>query len=362
MARESIVLLKNEDDLLPLSDDLDQVLVVGPNSDSRDALLANYNGYPAGYTTILEGILSRVGVGTNVLHAEGCGLADESREGIDFAVTQAKDSDVVIACVGLSRRFEGEEGDADLSEDQGDRASLALPGVQEELLRELHATGTPVVMVLMTGSAVEINWAEENLPAILCAWYPGQEGGHAVADVLFGDCNPSGRLPVTFPASLGQLPPFRDYEMEGHTYRFMDAEPLYRFGYGLSYTRFEYSDLRFSADTISDDEEVVVSAEVENVGRRAGDEVAQLYVSDLEASVPVPRLHLEGLQRVRLAPGQTKTVAFRLRPDQLAAYDDEGRPFVEPGEFEVSVGGGQPVDAASGAVSGTVVVVRRKSE
>ena len=356
MARESIVLLKNEGDLLPLADDSDQILVVGPNSDSRDALLANYNGYPAGYTTVLEGILRRVGAGTNVLHAEGCGLVDDSRDQLEFIAEQARDSDVVIACMGLSRRFEGEEGDADLSEDQGDRSSLGLPGVQEELLKELHATGTPVVLVLMTGSAVAINWAEENLPAILTAWYPGQEGGHAVADVLFGDYNPSGRLPVTFPRNLDQLPPFRDYDMDGHTYRFMEEEPLYRFGYGLSYTTFEYTDLRLSQETISPDETVVVSATVTNVGGCPGEEVAQFYISDLDASVPVPLRHLEGIQRLRLAPEQSTTVAFEVRPEHLAAYDEDGRPFVEAGEFELSIGGGQPVDPASHSATGTLVV------
>ncbi|MFW5922970.1 MAG: glycoside hydrolase family 3 C-terminal domain-containing protein [Planctomycetota bacterium] len=357
MARESIVLLKNEDDCLPLDDDQEQILVVGPNSDSRDVLLANYNGYPSQYTTPLEGVMSRVSAGTNVVHLKGCDLASDEREGFEDAVRAAEDSDVVIACMGLSPRIEGEEGDADMSEEQGDRRTLGLPGVQEELLRELHEAGTPVVLVLLTGSAVTINWAEDNLPAIINAWYPGQEGGHAIADVLFGDYSPSGRLPVTFPASVDDLPPFRDYDMQGHTYRFMEAEPLYPFGYGLSYTSFDYSNITLSSESINADESVVISAEVTNTGGRAGEEVVQFYVSDLEASVPVPRLHLEGVRRVHLRPGETRTVSCRLTPRQLAAFDDAGNPFVESGEFEISIGGGQPTDESAGAVTATLEVV-----
>lgn len=358
MARESIVLLKNEDDLLPLDDELDHVLIVGPNTDSTETLLANYNGYPPGYTTPLEGILSRVEAGTNVGPAKGCELRGDSRDEFEGVVNAAKHADVVIACMGQSPRMEGEENDTDLSDEEGDRTTLELPGVQEELLQELHATGTPVILVLMTGSAVAINWEQENLPAILNAWYPGQEGGHAIADVIFGDYNPSGRLPVTFPRSVDQLPPFRDYDMDGHTYRFMEEEPLYRFGYGLSFTTFEYSDIELSEDTISTDGRVAVSAVIENTGDRVGEEVAQLYVRDVDASVPVPNLHLEGIQRIQLAPGQRKTVAFSVTSDQLAAYDSDGQPFVEPGQFEFSIGGGQPQDPSSGAISTTLEVTQ----
>jgi beta-glucosidase len=357
MARECIVLLKNEGDLLPLSKDVRSVAVVGPNANSMDVLLGNYNGYPARYVTGLEGILGKVAAGTQVHLAGGCELCGTSRDGFDHAASIASWSDVVVAFMGLSPSYEGEEGSAYLSEANGDREQIGLPGVQEELLKRLHETGTPVVLVLMSGSAVAIPWAAENLPAILQAWYPGEQGGAAVADVLFGDYNPAGRLPVTFVRSLDQLPPFEDYEMaKGRTYRFMPEEPLYRFGYGLSYTTFAYFDLALQRDEVGPDEPVEVTVKVRNAGERAGDEVAQLYVSDVEASVPVPVRHLEGFRRVTLEPGEQQELAFTLTPEQLAAYGDDGTPFVEPGEFRISVGGGQPDDPTAGAVTAVLTV------
>jgi beta-glucosidase len=351
MARESIVLLKNEDDLLPLGRDVKCIAVVGPNADSLDALLANYHGYPNRYSTPLMGILDRASVGTQILHARGCGLCDDSTDGFQHAENVASRADVVIAVMGLSPLLEGEEGSAIYSENNGDRVHLGLPGVQEDLLARLHATGTPVVLVLMSGSPLTLGEATRELPTVLHAWYAGAEGGNALADVLFGDYNPAGRLPMTFVRSLDQLPPFEDYRMQRRTYRFMTEEPLYRFGYGLSYTSFEYSGLRLSADEIGPDEPVTVSVDVANTGDRAGDEVVQLYVSDVEASVPVPLLHLEGFRRIHLGAGERQTVSFGLSPEQLAAYEEDGRPFVEPGEFRISVGGGEPSDESAGAVT-----------
>ena len=357
MACESIVLLRNHGDLLPLRKDLKQVLVVGPNANNLDSLLANYSGYPARYVTPLEGVVSHVSAGTNVLFRQGCGLVDGSASARQRLQREARSSDVVIAVMGLAPELEGEEGDAYNSDASGDRIHIGLPRVQQELLCALHETGTPVVLVLLNGSALAVNWAAENVSAIVEAWYPGQEGGNAVADVLFGDHNPSGRLPVTFVKSLEQLPPFEDYAMAGRTYRFMDDEPLYRFGYGLSYTRFEYSALSLDRAVVGRDESVTVTADVSNAGGRDGDEVVQLYVTDIEASVPVPLRHLEGVARVSLKAGETRTVSFVLTPEQLVAYDDDGRPFVESGAFEISVGGGQPPDPTSGAVT-TVLTVR----
>jgi len=357
MARESIVLLKNEGGLLPLSKQIGHVLVVGPNARGMDVLLGNYFGFSDRCVTPLEGILGKVTVGTRVEYRLGCELTGDSTAELDSAVGAAREADVIVACMGLTARLEGEEGDAADSDAGGDRKHLSLPGVQEELLKRLHATGTPMVLVLFSGSAVAAPWAAENLPAVLQAWYPGEQGGAAVADVLFGDYNPAGRLPVTVPRSLDQLPPFADYAMAGRTYRFMADEPLYRFGYGLSYTTFEYSNLRLSEERIGPDESVTVTAEVANTGGRDGDEVVQLYVRDVEASVPVPIRHLEGFRRVHLAAGESQTVTFTLAPRQLSAYDDSGRPFVEPGVFEVSVGGGQPGDLAGGALTTQLTVV-----
>ncbi len=356
MARESVVLLKNEQETLPLRTDLNNVLVVGPTAQSPVPLRANYFGHGDRLTTIWEGIVGKLSAGTQVHYRQGCPLTGDG--GGDFAnlTKRASHADVVIACMGLTTELEGEEGAAVDSDAGGDRRHIGLPGRQEELLKALHASGTPVVLVLTGGSALAVNWAQENLPAILMAWYPGQEGGEAVADVLFGEYNPAGRLPVTFPKSLEQVPDFRDYAMAGRTYRFMDAEPLYRFGYGLSYTRFEYSDPRLAPAGIAPDGSVAVSVEVANVGPRAGDEVVQCYLSAVEASVPAPRCQLAGFRRLHLPPGGRETVAFRIDPDQLAVYDDDGAPRVEPGTYRISLGGGQPDDPAAGAVTAELTV------
>jgi beta-glucosidase len=225
----------------------------------------------------------------------------------------------------------------------GDRTEIGLPSPQEELLKQIHALDKPVVLTLLNGSALAVNWAAENVPAIIEAWYPGQAGGQAVADVLFGDYNPAGRLPVTFYKSVDDLPPFEDYCMEGRTYRYFDDEPPYPFGYGLSYTTFAYNNLQLSAKTISREEIFTVSADVQNAGERAGDEVVQLYISNLTASVPTPIRQLAGFERVHLEPGQTKTVAFALTPRQLSVIDDKGQRIVEPGEFRIAIGGHQPI-------------------
>ena len=356
MARESIVLLKNEGDLLPLRKDLNEILVVGPNANDMDALLGNYNGFPADYVTPLEGILRKVSAGTNVQFRQGCHLFRSGIEDAEWALKLARTADVVIAVMGLSSALEGEEGDAAYSDAGGDRVKLELPDVQQDFLKRLHETGKPVVLVLMSGSAVAINWASQNLPAIIDAWYPGEQGGNALADVLFGDYSPAGRLPVTFVKSLDQLPDFDDYNLKGHTYRFMEEEPLYRFGHGLSYTSFAYSNLQIEPATIEPGESVTVTVEVENTGGRAGGEVVQLYLRDVAASVPVPRHHLEGVRRIHLESGEKEVVSFALAAEQFVVYDDDGRPFVEPGEFAISIGGGQPDGPAGNALTAMLTV------
>lgn len=363
MARESIVLLKNEGGLLPLRKDLKAIAVIGPNADDLKVLLGNYNGMPSKYVTALEGIRAKVSPNTRVYYAKGCDLLNKEdtswgpKATADFAeaLAAAQRADVVIMCLGLSPDFEGEEGNAPRSEAGGDRISLDLPGMQEELLKAVCATGKPVVLVLFSGSPVSINWAHENVPAILQVWYPGEEGGTAIADVLFGDYNPGGRLPVTFVKSVEQLPPFTDYSMKGRTYRYMEDEPLYPFGYGLSYTTFEYSNLRLSAEVIEAGQSLTISVDVKNTGKMAGDEVVQLYLKDLEASVDVPIHELKGFERVKLQPGESTTVTFTLIPRQMALIDNDGRCILEPGKFRVMVGGRQP-DKRSEALAGTAIL------
>jgi beta-glucosidase len=503
-ARESIVLLKNENNTLPLKKDIKSIAVIGPNADNVQVLLGNYNGQPSRATTPLEGIRAKVSPQTKVLHSLGTGLTEVSvepvpasalhtpdggrglkaeffanknlegkpvltrtdetvnfdwgmnspaptvpaddfsarwtgklvpsvsgkyrlgmiaddgarifldgkliaedwtehapttitgevtleagrsydlkleyyeskigavaklvwqppvaREGSPYAeaVDVAKQSDAVVLVLGLSSRLEGEE----MSVHEpgflgGDRTDINLPARQEGLLKAVAATGKPVVLVLLNGSALAVNWADEHVTAIVEAWYPGEEGGAAIADVLFGDYNPAGRLPVTFYKSVSQLPPFENYQMEGRTYRYFKGEPLYPFGFGLSYTKFAYDNLRLSAARIKAGEGLTISAEVRNAGEREGDEVVEVYLSHAAASVPVPIRSLAGVSRVTLKPGEKQTVSFTLTPEQLSVIDNNGRRVVEPGEFSVTVGGKQPGFKGHADAQTTGVVVSR---
>jgi beta-glucosidase len=355
MARESIVLLKNNG-VLPLAKNVTNLTIVGPNAQNDVALYANYNGFSPAMATPFDGIVAKVSAGTQVNYTKGCDLyRDEPVAEAEVRWLITEETEAVIAVLGNTTELEGEEGAVAVADGGGDRTRIGLPGRQLELLRQVRARGRPVVVVLLGGSAMDLSEIEPLADAIVYAWYPGEQGGHAIADVLFGDANPAGRLPVTFVGSMAQLPDFADYNMKGRTYRFMTQEPKYRFGYGLSYTSFAYSDLAVgrsvSAARVAEGAaRVKVSVNVHNTGARDGDEVVQLYVSDVEASVPVPRHHLEGFRRIHLKAGEVKKVAFALTAESLACYDDEGRPFVEPGEFRISVGGGQPDDPAAHAV------------
>jgi beta-glucosidase len=372
-AEKAIVLLKNENNLLPLEKErLKTIAVIGPNADQQRVLLGNYFGTPSQYVTPLAGIREAVGKEVRVLYAEGCKLnssvagywGEQPTSGFTEALAAAERADVVIMCLGLSPELEGEEGEVANSDGGGDRNRLSLPGMQEELLKAVAATGKPVVLTLFNGSPVTINWAQENIAAIVAAWYPGEEGGTALANVLFGFYNPAGRLPVTFVKSVEQLPPFTDYSMKGRTYRYMKEEPLYPFGYGLSYTKFTYTGLTVSSSELNTAaaQELQVAVQVENSGARAGEEVVQLYVKDVEASVVVPNRELKGVKRIALQPGERRQVAFVLTPKQLSLIDAAGRRRLEPGEFRIWVGGSQPDDRSrrlTGAeVLETVVVVK----
>ncbi|MGB4491238.1 MAG: glycoside hydrolase family 3 C-terminal domain-containing protein, partial [Halanaerobiales bacterium] len=365
-ARESIVLLKNKDSFLPLNkDEIKTIAVIGPNADRKDVLLGNYFGLPSKYVTVLEGIQQAVNEDTRVFYAEGCALGETPESfwgnppttGFAEALTVAEKSDVVIMCLGLSPDFEGEEGAVAESDGGGDKVDLKLPGLQLELLQAISQLGKPIVLVLLNGSPVELNWPHDNVEAIVEAWYPGEEGGTAVADVIFGKYNPAGRLPITFVKSIDQLPPFRDYSMENRTYRYMESAPLYPFGYGLSYTSFEYSNLKVSREELSteDNDDLLVSVEVENTGKLAGDEVVQLYIKDLEASVRVPHWQLNGVQRIHLQPGEKARVEFTLTKRQFALIDEEGKCLLEPGVFRIYVGGQQP-DERSKELTGQEVL------
>ena len=258
------------------------------------------------------------------------------------AVELAKKADAVILVLGLSQRLEGEEMALKVDGfEGGDRTHLNLPQIQQDLVKAIKATGKPVVLVLMNGSAVAVNWENENLDAILIAGYPGQEGGNAVTDVLFGDYNPAGRLPVTYYKSVEQLPAFGNYDMEGRTYKYFEGEPLYPFGYGLSYTTFKYSDLKL-AKKAKVGENVMVLVKVTNTGKRAGEEVVQLYLKDENASTPRPKVQLEGFKRIHLNAGESKVVDFELTPRQFSMIGENDKRVIENGWFTIYTGGGQP--------------------
>jgi beta-glucosidase len=304
---------------------------------------------------VLEGIVARISPMTKVQYAHGCHLADSYSAGIGQAVWMARDADVIVAVVGLSGRIEGEQGESSYSTTGGDRASLELPGVQLELLKELHKLGKPLIVVYLGGSAVDLGWAQENAAAVLCGWYPGQAGGEALAEAIFGHYNPAGRLPVTFYKSVEQLPPFEDYTMEGRTYRYFRGEPLYPFGYGLSYTQFAYDKLKLSAGAIGPGDALGVSVEVRNVGAWDGDEVVQVYLTDLEASAPVAIRRLAAFRRIHLKAGKKRVVKFTLPPAAMSMVDEQGRRIVEPGRFALAIGGGQPGTRSEMAGSGNIL-------
>ena len=381
-ARESIVLLKNDKNTLPLSKTVKTIAVIGPNADEVQSLRGDYNGVLLKPVTLLDGIRNKMGGQAEILYSQGSDLADgiplfrtipseylqtsDVKQGavprpdmLKDAVETANKADVVILALGLNERLEGEEMSIDLDGFKGgDRTHLNLPKVQEVLMRAVYATGKPVVLVLINGSAISVNWASENIPAILTAGYSGQQGGNAIADVLFGDYNPAGRLPVTYYKSVDQLPPFENYDMAGRTYRYFKDIPLYPFGYGLSYSSFKYGNLTVPKQ-IEINKPFKVSVVVTNTGRCDGDEVVQLYLTDEEASTPRPIRQLEGFERVYLKKGESKTVTFYLNPRQLSMINKDNERVIEPGWFSISVGGQQPGFSGSQNASTTGTVTTR---
>ncbi len=347
-SKRSIVLLKNEDNLLPLDKSkLKTVGVIGPNANSRKALVGNYEGTASEYVTILEGVKEYLGEDTRVLYSEGCHLHQDKVSGlgqrndrIAEARAVADMSDVVIACFGLDPGLEGEEGDQGNEFASGDKPNLDLPGIQEEVLKELYKSGKPIVLVLLSGSALSVPWADENIPAIVQGWYPGAQGGRAIAQVLFGDASPEGKLPVTFYRTSEELPDFRDYNMENRTYRYMKNEALYPFGYGLSYTSFQLSDVSVDADEIEPGKTVTCQATIKNTGDMAGAETVQVYVKVNREDAP--NWQLKGLKKVRLNPGEEKTVKLELQDEDFGLYDNDGELNLYVGDFEVYVGTNQP--------------------
>ena len=339
-ARKSMVLLKNDGALLPLSEDIGSIAVIGPLADNQDDLLGTWHaqGRPEDVVTVLAGIRRRAAPTTTITYARGSTIIGPEREGFAEAVEVARNADVAIVVVG---EREVETGEA------ASRTALDLPGVQRDLIEAIHEAGTPVVAVIMSGRPLAIPWMAANVPAILQAWHPGIQGGNALADVLWGDFNPSGKLTVSFPRSVGQIPIYYSRDITGrpgtdfrYTSKYLDSPntPLYPFGHGLSYTTFEYSDLVLSADTISPNGTISVSAMARNTGDVAGAEVVQLYIRDVVASVVRPVKALKGFTKVYLEPGEQQTVRFTLGPRELGFYNQGMQWVVEPGVFKVWIG------------------------
>lgn len=341
-AVESLVLLKNKDHILPIKPSTKKIFVTGPTATSAEVLLGNYYGLNHQMVTLLEGIVGRIPEGMGVEYTSGALLTHPREIEKTWAIEMAQSSDFAIVCCGLSSFLEGEEGESLLSAQNGDRESISLPTSQVNYIKELAINGTKIVLVLTGGSPIALGEVEEMVDAILFIWYPGMEGGKAVADVLFGDVSPSGKLPLTFPKSLDQLPPFEDYSMTGRTYRYMTEKPLYPFGFGLSYSCFEYSGLRLDKTSISRGESIHASLIVSNRGDRSATEVIQFYLSDLKASTTVPIHHLVGFERMEIEAGSSREVVLTLTPEMMSFFDDEGRLTLEPGEFRLEVGGCSP--------------------
>ena len=345
VARKSMVLLKNEGDVLPLAASADRIALIGPLGDSKTDMIGSWSAAGDRKTrpvTLLEGLKARAGEGVSVEYAKGASYdfdAEGTTDGFAEALALAEKSDVIVAAMG--ERW-------DMTGEAASRTSLDLPGNQTALLKQLVATGKPVVLVVLSGRPNTIAWADENVDAILHAWYPGTQGGHAVADVLFGDYNPSGSLPVTFPRTVGQVPIHYDMKNTGrpielgapgakYVSRYLNTpnDPLYRFGYGLSYTTFGYSPVTLSSATIGPDGAITASATVTNTGDRAGEEVVQLYVRDLVGSVTRPVQELKGFEKIMLAPGESRTVSFTIEPEDLAFTRADMTHGWEPGEFQL---------------------------
>lgn len=347
VAKKSLVLLKNKDNLLPLDKSkIKTIGIIGPNANNRKALEGNYEGTASRYVTVLEGFQDYLGDDVRVFASEGCHLHKNRLRGrgtendrLSEVKAVCSKSDVIIACMGLDAGLEGEQGDRGNEFASGDKPNLNLPGVQGDVLKTLYESGKPVILILLSGSALAINWEEEHIPAIIQGWYPGAQGGRAIAELVFGECVPEGKLPITFYRSTEELPEFTDYSMKDRTYRFMKNEALYPFGYGLSYTDFIFSDLSCNRKEVTG-EGIDVSVKVKNEGKLAGRETIQVYIKakDLDS----PNAQLKAFQKVELNPKEEKTITLHLPIEAFSLFDENGRQKVRNGNYTIYVGGSQP--------------------
>ena len=340
-ARRSVVLLKNDNHVLPLDKRaLKTIAVIGPTADNYETLIANYSGTPTRHVTLLQGVLNEADEDCRIIYALGSELIKtisescaEDYDTISEAVSCAEQADVVILCVGLTHRIEGEGGNASNPQAAGDKADLELPAIQRYLVDAVRKVAKQLILVNVSGSAIHLPDAD----AILQVFYPGAEGGTAVADILFGNVNPSGKLPVTFYNSVDDLPPFTDYAMAGRTYRFYNGSVQFPFGFGLSYTTFAASNLHFSPQ-LKAGEPLTVEVDWTNTGLRAGEDVVQIYVHAVSPSTRAPLKQLAAVKRVSLQPSETKHLALTLDAETFQLYGDDGKTFYETGKWQIMVG------------------------
>lgn len=348
-AKRCLTLLKN-DQMLPLDKEkIHTIGVIGPNADNRMALVGNYEGTASRYVTVLEGLEDYAkehpradGEKMRIVYSEGCHLykdrssnLTQSRDRLAEVKGVCKESDVVVVCLGLDASLEGEEGDTGNEFSSGDKLDLRFPGLQNEVLEVAYESGKPVILLVLTGSAMDLTWADEHVNAIMQCWYPGAQGGNAIAQVLFGDACPEGRLPITFYRTSEELPEFTDYSMEGRTYRYMKNKPLYPFGYGLSYTEFSLDNVKLSTQKVTPDG-VEVTADVTNIGQMDGTQTVLVYVKAEREGTPNPQL--KGIAKAALKKGETKTVHITLPEEAFGLCDDDGVKRVHQGSYTIYIG------------------------
>lgn len=341
-AAKSLVLLKNQDDVLPLDPNIQSVFVTGPMAPDIQALLANYYGVSDNLTTILEGIVSNVSDHTAIRYVQGALMDRPNVNPMDWYSEEAEIADVTIACMGINQLMEGEEGEAIASPSFGDREYINLPPSQLEFLKLIKSKSKKLVVIITGGSAISSPEVHQMADAILYAWYPGERGGQAVGDVLFGKLSPSGKLPVTFVKTLEDLPPYEDYDMKGRTYRYMDKEVLYPFGFGLNFGDVQVQDLTSSSKIIRKKKTISITTTLKNVGKNSTDEVVQLYISPMDNPKHTPNSELKRFKRISLDSGESKTISFELNCQDFSFYDNNGNVKYHKGEYQIHLGTSSP--------------------
>ena len=343
VASKSIVLLKNSNNILPLSKNINRLFVTGPNAANVNTLLANYNGLSSNIVTPLEGITAKVSNGTIIRFNKGVDLINNNNR-TDWSASLAGSSDVTIAVMGISALIEGEEGAAISSDANGDRKTISLPDNQIDYIKKLRekAGDKPIVLVLKSGSAIDLSEISKYVDAIIYAWYLGEQGGNAIADIIFGDINPSGKLPITIPKSLADIPSYNDYNMDNRTYKFTRYNPMYPFGFGLSYSNFVYSNLSLESKKIKMGNMIKFNFELKNDSKISGDEVFQVYIKDIDASFRTPNSSLIFFKRIHLKSGEKRKINIIINEDMMAMVNKAGEKQIESGDFKIYVGGSSP--------------------